>query len=74
MEIILLFRDPRALIHPKIQNFIPFLQRIGSETDARIVKLIEGANYKPRNKKYEAIDNKINENLNNFEVLNFDLK
>lgn len=62
-------RDPRALIHPKCQNFIPWLQRMGQETDHRILKLLNKATYKPRDKKYEDIDRKIKTALDNYEAL-----
>lgn len=42
---------------------------MSSECDARIVKLLNGAPYKPRNKVYEKVDRTIKDNLENFEVL-----
>lgn len=57
------------MIHPKITNFIDWLQKISSENDARIVKLLENnAKYKARNKKYEKMDKVITETLENYEV------
>ena len=55
-----LTKDPLSSIHGSMEKFLSFMQQLSSEEDSRIYKITnELTPFKPRNKLYAAVDEKI---------------